>query len=581
METAGCSQKQEGDVKEAVSSFLPSSDAFSSSDTDFSGGSDFDAAFSETESEGAGLLSSDGYSKEGVSARKIAGQHRDSKRTKKGVSLFRRRHCRTLGPTLKLLLALIPQTLWGVYPVVGRYLQTTANLPSLSLSFCANFCVFLLMLPYVLKRVGLKKIWRQKSFILLFAPVIATRAITNLLAPRFTLAVYVQLITLATPFLVAVLSRIVLREKLPRFFLPSLLVSFAGSLLVLLGGMGSAEGEGERVGREGEASIATNESTEGLTVSDAVGFALAFVASCCLATYMILVKKAESSRKLSGEAVVFVQTFFISIIALPLSFVFSEDWEQWSQLSIEGWGYLLFFTLGVVLLGNLGAVWSIRYLGPTMVSSLLPWRLVVALVSGYLILGEDLHTPWQYAGAGLVALNLTAFLVVSRRRQAVKKEEEGRIELINTIRREAAREEMDGHSSAVVVEVRHEEEGAREGEDGRQGEEAESADGSSSNGNRRLRRWVKRGSNADGEGEEEEVEEDDEERDEGRRGSRRYEVEATEEARGRSMFVQADRKGITSTQPPSSPRRRRGEGRRKKIKKSLKRILSWANLASD
>lgn len=121
-------------------------------------------------------------------------------------------------------------------------------IPSLSLSFAANFIVFILICPFVLRKVGFRQIVNHKRFIFLFAPVISIRAITNLLAPRFTFALYVQLITLATPFLVGLLSKVVLREALPRCFLPTLFISMAGSLLVLLGGLsGVSEGEGGEI----------------------------------------------------------------------------------------------------------------------------------------------------------------------------------------------------------------------------------------------------------------------------------------------------------------------------------------------
>lgn len=44
--------------------------------------------------------------------------------------------------------------------------------------------------------------------------------VTNLLSPRFTIAVYVAAVTLMAPFIVAVLNTVLLKEKLPRFTIP-------------------------------------------------------------------------------------------------------------------------------------------------------------------------------------------------------------------------------------------------------------------------------------------------------------------------------------------------------------------------
>ncbi len=53
-----------------------------------------------------------------------------------------------------------------------------------------------------------KREFRSRS-ILVFALIVVLRSVTNIYAARFTLAIYVQLITLMTPFIVAGLSNLI------------------------------------------------------------------------------------------------------------------------------------------------------------------------------------------------------------------------------------------------------------------------------------------------------------------------------------------------------------------------------------
>ncbi|MGL4650414.1 MAG: EamA family transporter, partial [Caldilineaceae bacterium] len=103
-----------------------------------------------------------------------------------------------------LLLALGAHTGWGIYPVLGRYLQTVSGLPSLSLLVVGYAPLAILFLVYTLPRHG-RAIARSRA-LWVFALIVVARSITNILAARYTAALYVQLITLMTPFIVAFLS---------------------------------------------------------------------------------------------------------------------------------------------------------------------------------------------------------------------------------------------------------------------------------------------------------------------------------------------------------------------------------------
>ena len=106
-------------------------------------------------------------------------------------------------------IALTSQLGWGAYPVLLRYLQTVSHIPSLSLLAVGNFLVLILVVAARWRQIE----WHifRLPIVWLFAGLVILRGVTNLLATRFTLAIYAQLIYLLTPFIVALLSRLVLR----------------------------------------------------------------------------------------------------------------------------------------------------------------------------------------------------------------------------------------------------------------------------------------------------------------------------------------------------------------------------------
>ena len=175
-----------------------------------------------------------------------------------------------------LLLALGAHTGWGIYPVLGRYLQTVSGLPSLSLLVVGYAPLAIIFLVHTLPRHG-RTIARSRS-LWVFALIVVARSITNILAARYTAALYVQLVTLMTPFIVAFLSTLVLRENLPRNTWLALILSSIGSLLMLSSDIGA---EGIRFA---------------LTGSDWIGIGLALTSAVFLAFYMIAAGRTGAHR---------------------------------------------------------------------------------------------------------------------------------------------------------------------------------------------------------------------------------------------------------------------------------------------
>ncbi len=292
-----------------------------------------------------------------------------------------------------MLIALIAHTGWGAYPVLARYLQTVSNLPSMALLGLGNLIAVAIFAPFVWRRID----WRflRSPVIWGFALVVVLRAITNLLAARFTLAIYVQLITLMTPLLVALLSAGLFRERLPTFTLPAIGLSAFGAALMMSGDL---------------------DATAGITLSssDWLGISMALASAICLALYMILVPRTVKSA-VPGETVLLVQLMALTVTTGVISVVIGEDWGRFAAIGATDWAVFGAFVVFVLLGANLGQIASLRHLGAPLVSSTMAWRLIATLALAALLLGERLSSFWQALGAVIVLATITAYLWRQRR----------------------------------------------------------------------------------------------------------------------------------------------------------------------
>ncbi|MCB0044284.1 MAG: DMT family transporter [Caldilineaceae bacterium] len=300
--------------------------------------------------------------------------------------------------------ALAAHTGWGIYPALGRYMQTVAGLPSMSILVIGGLPMLVLMLVYVLPRYGIAP-FRRNHLMWAFALVVAFRSITNLVSARFTLSIYVQLIALLTPFIVVLLSRVFLKEKVPSYTLPAITLSVIGSLLVMSSSPGAA---GLRIA---------------LTPSDWLGISMAAASSIGLAVYMLIIRRTASSH-IPGDVVLIFQTVVIMLTALLLSLLLGEDWSRWATLDRTGWTVVGAYIVCVIFGANGLQITALRHLGAPTVSTLMPWRLISALIIGNLLLNERLESIWQALGAVLV-LGAISWYLWQRRKDSREQENLG------------------------------------------------------------------------------------------------------------------------------------------------------------
>ncbi|NTU83343.1 MAG: DMT family transporter [Chloroflexales bacterium] len=290
--------------------------------------------------------------------------------------------------------ALFAHTAWGAYPVLARYLQTVSHIPSMALLALGNLLALAAFAPFVLGRFD-RRFLRSRA-LWGFTLVVVLRAITNVLSARFTLAIYVQLITLMTPLVVALLSAALFRQRLPPFTWPAIGLSLAGSLLMMSGDIG---GHGVRMA---------------LTGSDLLGIGLACASMLCLSLYMILVPRTVKDA-VPGEAVLLMQLLALTVTTGAISLAIGEDWGRYAALSPSDWAIYGAFVVFVLLGANLAQIASLRQLGAPLVSSTMAWRLVATLALAALLLGERLSSLWQILGAVVVLATISAYLRRQRR----------------------------------------------------------------------------------------------------------------------------------------------------------------------
>lgn len=286
-------------------------------------------------------------------------------------------------------IALASQLGWGAYPVLLRYLQTVSHIPSLSLLAVGNFLVLILVLAVRWRQIK----WHvfRLPLLWLFGGLVILRGVTNLLATRFTLAIYAQLIYLLTPFIVALLSRLVLREQLPRHTFKALTLCLVGAVLMMGHDLGSLVGE---------TAVSRN---------DWLGISLALASSFFLALYM-LVTRRTTRHHASGDSLLIVHLTSLFLFSGITSIVIGENWQQWANLQLFDWAIFSLFALGVLLGANLLQLRAIQQLGAPLVSSMMATRLISALLFAGFLLNERLSSAWQLLGVGLVFVTLTWYL---------------------------------------------------------------------------------------------------------------------------------------------------------------------------
>ncbi len=289
-------------------------------------------------------------------------------------------------------LGLLGQLVWGSYPVFAK--RAMSEVPKFSLLLLATTVAMGVGL-WMMHKEGMESIrevslflWREKALWGL-AIFVVMRSVTNIVAIDLTRATWVQLIYLLTPFLVAILGALFFGERTPRYTYRALVLSTFGAALVLIADWSNV--------------------WAGFSPDDLLGLGIAAISMLALAFYYQMIRRSSRSHASNGM-IMFQQSMAMAGTYLILTLMTGEDWGQWLNVSLSGWGYILWVIIGVFILANLLQISAISGASPALITSLMPLRLISAIGLGWLILGERLTTVWQWVGAGVVLVTVSGYL---------------------------------------------------------------------------------------------------------------------------------------------------------------------------
>ena len=291
-----------------------------------------------------------------------------------------------------ILLGLLSHSAWGGYPVLARYLQNGHHIGTMSLATMTNSLAAVTALIFLGPKIRLKGLPLKEIVILAF--IVVTRGLTNLYASKYTYATTVQLFSLLAPFVVAALSRWLYKEPLPRHTVAALLLSLAGSAVIIYSAEPAAKAGG---------------------ASHSLGIILAAVSGLLLAFYLLFIKE-ESKKGRSAETLAFVQFASLALCMGTGSIATGESWKPWFSLAPSGIAAYLVFAFGVLLFGTVLQNKALRNLGAPTYSTLQASRLLSTIAYSWLLLGEGIDTFWQAMGTLLVMATITWYTLSQKKR---------------------------------------------------------------------------------------------------------------------------------------------------------------------
>lgn len=279
---------------------------------------------------------------------------------------------------------------WAMYPVLNKALL--AYLPPFTLLMVANGIS--LVIAFFAVRTQFSRALFKNRALWIFSLVTAARSITNILAIKYTLAIYVQLVNLSTPFFVVWMARLLLKERIPPYTSSAVLISSLGAFLVI------------------SPDPAALRLPHGST--DLLGIALTLLSSGFLGLYMTWSRKM-TTHDTHPTAAYFQQALTLVILYVSLSLLSGDDWGILLKQPIQVWVGILALTLVVLVGAALLQIWALSMTNAALFSTLISWRLVVALIAAWLLLGERLASVWQVVGVLVVMAAVTAYLAYQAR----------------------------------------------------------------------------------------------------------------------------------------------------------------------
>ncbi|KAJ5068904.1 dmt family transporter [Anaeramoeba ignava] len=206
----------------------------------------------------------------------------------------------------------------------------------------------------------------------------------------------IQAITLLMPFVVFFLAKITkIAKTLPRFILPSFVLSVGGCIMMILGSVNKTKEKGDNDAH----------------IKNIISICLAIFFDLSAACFFVLQQKVCKVHKVPAEVLLLTEKEIYVPLALIFSFIFpDQDWNVYKTLGTKGWIYLIYITVGAMSIARFGQAKMVVLIGAALYSSVQGIRLPSTMVSDYVVLKEDPHWPLQYIGAVIVFITISLFL---------------------------------------------------------------------------------------------------------------------------------------------------------------------------
>ncbi len=261
---------------------------------------------------------------------------------------------------------------------------------------------------------------------------IVARYGTTFYSAGFTNAVYVQLIALLSPFMIALILSMTLGDtpegkmnRLTKRTFSALLFTVIGSILIILGGVRTTPRDQD----EPWYSIIFNFEMDmgslgrDLTRRDFIGMMLALASTFFISVYMIMLRlcKTNTSCKASAWLTEGENFFLYQNAATLFTFIVPslmlEDWSHWLSLTLFDWFLFIMFSVLIMLVATLASIVSIQKLGPSTVGSTTSVRMISAIIFSGFMLGESLQSAYQVIGSLIVLVSVSLFLYWQNKQQ--------------------------------------------------------------------------------------------------------------------------------------------------------------------
>lgn len=297
--------------------------------------------------------------------------------------------------------------MWGLLPVLSRYIQTRAAGHPSSVALLGCICLAnavacaALMGGQALRNPSAApaaaSTRRRLRTAAAYGLICTARMWTNLQSTRMTTAWNVQMTAMLLPFVTAVLARFILRERPHAALPPTLVLTLLGSLAVLAG--------------QGAFGAAADSA---LSARDLAGIGVQLASVCLSAAIKVALKFTEGTL---GKLEL-MQSQFCVTGTITLAYALAADRSSLAALAaLDGAGWACFFGLsfGIYGLANFMQIVATRRLGAINHSASNPVRLLAAVGGSAAVLGEPMSDPLEWLGAAVIVVSLSLYYAAQRR----------------------------------------------------------------------------------------------------------------------------------------------------------------------